>query len=194
MSESQLRSLRADFYRIGGSSSISALLWEAVAGESFRYIFWFRVGKWARSSLFGRLTIYPIARLMLRRLKFKFGISIPLQTQIGPGLLIGHFGGIVINPRATIGRNFNLSHGVTIGQANRGRRVGVATIGDNVYVGPGACIVGAVVIGSNCAIGANAVVTNDLPDSAVAGGVPAKIISSDGSHGYVNRATGPSDF
>lgn len=61
------------------------------------------------------------------------------------------------------------------------------TVGDNVLIGPGAIIVGRVHIRSNAAIGANAVVTTDVPDCAVIGGVPARVLSDDGSTGYVIR-------
>ena len=71
--------------------------------------------------------------------------------------------------------------------ANRGPKEGCPTIGDNVYIGPGAKLFGRISIGDNAAIGANAVVTGDMPDSAVAVGVPAKAVSSSGSSGYVNN-------
>lgn len=116
-----------------------------------------------------------------------YGIQIPSETRIGKGFYIGHYGTIVVNGAAVIGDNVNISHGVTIGQANRGRHKGVAIIGNGVYIGPGVKIVGKVIIGNNVAIGANAVVTSDVPDNACVAGVPAKIISMNGADGYVNR-------
>lgn len=133
------------------------------------------------------LPLHIFARLRLRHYQFKYGIQIPSRTKIGRGFYIGHFGGIVVNGATVIGKNCNISQGVTIGQANRGPRKGCAIIGDNVYIGPGAKIVGHVNIGNNVAIGANAVVTKDIPDNAVVAGVPARIISMDGSEGYINR-------
>ena len=76
---------------------------------------------------------------------------------------------------------------MTIGQSNRGDRRGVPTIGSRVYIGPGAKIIGNIQIGNNVAIGANAVVTKDVPDNAVVAGIPARIISMDGADGYVDR-------
>lgn len=93
----------------------------------------------------------------------------------------------MINEAAIIGDNVNISHGVTIGQANRGKRIGAAIIGNQVYIGPGAKIIGKVVIGNNVAIGANAVVTHDIPNDACVGGIPAKIISMNGAENYINR-------
>jgi len=123
--------------------------------------------------------------------KYKFGCSIPHSTSIGRGFYIGHIRDIVINERAVIGENCNISQGVTIGQANRGRRKGTPVIGRNVYIGPGAKIVGAVHVGDHVAIGANCVVTDDVPDHAVVVGVPGRVISFEGSVGYVNRTDYP---
>lgn len=124
---------------------------------------------------------------MRRHYSFKYGIQIPGITQIGKGFYIGHFGTIVVNSNAIIGDNVNISHGVTIGQTNRGKNKGAPIIGNEVYIGPGAIIIGNVKIGSRAAIGANAVVTQDVPEGAVVGGVPAKIISMNGSESYINR-------
>lgn len=118
---------------------------------------------------------------------YKLGIDIPPETKIGSGLYIGHFGGIIVNEKTIIGKNCNISQGVTMGKANRGENEGYPTLGDNIYIGPGAKIVGAVTIGNNVAIGANCVVTKNIPDDSVVVGVPRKIISQKGSKGYVNR-------
>lgn len=127
-----------------------------------------------------------MARLMLWHYKFKLGISIPHSTKIGPGFYIGHFGGITVNGETQIGTNCNLSHGVTIGRANRGAKTGVPVIGDHVFIGPGAMIFGAVRIGNHVAIGANSVITNDVEDNAVVICPRSVIVSHDGSAGYVN--------
>jgi serine O-acetyltransferase len=124
---------------------------------------------------------------MFMRYTYKFGISIPFETNIGAGFYIGHFGGIVVNEACVIGKNCNISHGVTLGAVNRGERQGCPTIGDNVYIGPGAKIVGNIRVGSHAAIGANCVVTKDVPDHGVVVGIPGRVISQDGSVGYVNR-------
>ena len=180
------RLLRIDFYRVEGSTSETDLLRELVLGEAYKYVFWMRVARWTRRFRVLRWTAYPLAWFMLRHYKYKFGISIPFVTEIGEGFYIGHFGGIVVSPHAWIGRNCNISQGVTIGYASRGKNKGAPKIGDNVYIGPGAKIVGAVRIGHHVAIGANAVVTKDVPDYSVVAGIPAKVISEDGSEGYVN--------
>lgn len=94
---------------------------------------------------------------------------------------------MVISGGTVIGNNVNISPGLNIGRANRGERKGYPVIGDKVYIGPGVKIVGAVKIGNNVAIGANAVVTKDVPDNAVVVGIPAKVISYAGADGYMNK-------
>ena len=175
----------SDAYRYGADSfiNICKLYLTTIA---FRYIVWLRICCYLKGKrLHGLLWLY--ANIRLRNLSKVSGIQIPSCTQIGPGFYIGHFGTIVINGFATIGKNVNISQEICIGRANRGDKKGVATIGDEVYIGPGAKIVGAVRIGNNVAIGANAVVTKDVPDNAVVAGVPAKIISMEGSKDYINR-------
>jgi len=166
-------------------------------GERFsdgvKYVFYFRLCRYLKSRR-PRLVFWPLYRIAMRvftHYKYKFGCSIPHTTSIGRGLYIGHIRDIVINERAVIGDNCNISQGVTIGQANRGRRKGTPVIGRNVYIGPGAKIVGAVQVGDHVAIGANCVVTDDVPDYAVVVGVPGRIISFEGSAGYVNRTDYP---
>ncbi|MBN1342550.1 MAG: hypothetical protein JXQ73_07710 [Phycisphaerae bacterium] len=95
------------------------------------------------------------------------------------------FARIIVNPRRTIGDNCNLTSGVTLGGARRGENRGTPTVGDGVFFGQGAKVIGSVKIGSNVAVGTNCVVTHDVPDNAVGGGVPARIISYEGAQGYV---------
>jgi len=127
------------------------------------------------------------AYLCLKHLEYKYGISIPYTTKIGSGFYIGHFGGIVVNSKAIIGSNCNISHGVTIGETYRGNSKGTPVIGNQVFLGPGAKVLGNIHIGNNAAIGANAVVTKDVPENGVVVGSPGKIISFNGSAGYINR-------
>jgi len=130
---------------------------------------------------------FPIAWLINRHQQIRFGIGISYKTSIGPGLYIGHEGGIVVSELAVIGKNCNLSHQVTIGVSRRGQRAGVPVIGDNVYIGPGAKLFGAIVVGNNAAIGTNCVVTRDVPENGVVVGVPGQVISHEGSQGYINN-------
>jgi serine O-acetyltransferase len=181
----------SDLYRIRGNAKCSELLRHvflgALSGEYYRYIFWVRTCGYSRTNPLLKYTLYPVARILLHHLTYKLGIWIPPATEIGSGFYIGHFGGIIVSRRSVIGKNCNISQGVTLGQANRGKNKGHPTLGDNVYIGPGAKIVGAVKIGSNVAIGANCVVTTDIPDNSVVVGVPGKVISQEGAAGYIDH-------
>lgn len=179
--------IRSDLYRIHGSIGLKEMIRELLFGEAFRYNFWLRIGHFLRQNRLMKYTLYPWVWLILRRLSIQLGSSIPAGTQIGSGLYIGHFSGIFVNGRCVIGKNCNLSHGVTLGQANRGPNKGYPTLGDNIYLGPGAKVVGAVRIGNDVAIGANCVVTKDVPDHAVVVGIPGRVISSKGTIDYVTQ-------
>lgn len=126
-------------------------------------------------------------RIALHRMVVRYGYELPLSTEIGPGLLLRHLGPIVVHQRAVLGRNINLSTGVVIGESFRGPKAGVPRIGNNVYIGPGAKVIGAITVGNDVAIGANAVVTRDVLDHQVVGGVPARVISANGAVGYIRN-------
>jgi len=181
------RSIYADLYRRTGHASPAHLVKHLVYGGPFKYNFWLRTSAYSARAPFLRLVLYPIARFRLRRLTFKLGILIPYRTSIDDGLYIVHAGNIVVNGKTVIGRNCTLCHGVTLGEAARGKRKGCPTIGDNVYLGPGAKVFGAVTIGNNVAVGANCVVTTDIPDNSVVVGVPGRVISNHGASAYVTR-------
>ena len=93
----------------------------------------------------------------------------------------------MISQNCKIGKNCRIHIGVNIG-ANAGESE-AATIGNNVYIGPGAKIIGSIKIGNNSVIGANAVVTNDVPEGVTVGGVPARIISENDSSKHLIKAT-----
>lgn len=125
-------------------------------------------------------------RLKYHRLSLKLGFTIPCDIA-GPGLALVHYGTIVIAKNCKIGKNCRIHAGVNIG-ANAGGS-GAATIGDNCYIGPGAKIIGEVMIGSGSVIGANAVVTRNVPENVTVGGVPAVIISNNDSSRHLIKAT-----
>jgi serine O-acetyltransferase len=109
-----------------------------------------------------------------KKMGYKLGFSIPPNV-FGPGLRIPHYGTIVVHPFVKIGANCVIQAGVNIGVNNDG----VPTLGDNVYIGPGAKLFGNITIGNNVAIGANTVVTKSFPQSNITiVGVPAKIIKN----------------
>ena len=104
-----------------------------------------------------------------------FGCVVSYKTEIGEGTILAYGGvGIVIHERCKIGKNCVIAQNVTLGGTSH--KYNVPVLGDNVYVGAGAVILGEVTVGNNVVIGANSVVTKDIPDNCVVAGVPAKII------------------
>lgn len=148
----------------------------------------YRFGHWVRKQIHisvVRQILKLISFIWHKLVEIMTGINLSSEAELGKGLYIAHFGGIFVNSEVKIGEICNLSQGVTIGVGGRGDKRGCPKIGDRVFIGPGAKVFGAVTIGSNVAIGANAVVTIDLPDDAIAVGVPAKVISYEGSKEYI---------
>jgi serine O-acetyltransferase len=119
-----------------------------------------------------------------RRLSLKLGFTIPINV-IGPGLSIAHYGTIVINGGARIGKNCRLHTCVNIGTA-AGKTSDAPEIGDNCYIAPGVKMFGKIKLGNNMAIAANAVVNKSFAHgNCTIGGVPAKKISDKTSNGLL---------
>jgi serine O-acetyltransferase len=128
----------------------------------------YRFGQWAAARpVVLRIFLDPIFLVAQFLVHALWGIEIPRRARIGPGFYIGHFGGITISPLAVIGARCSISQSITIGMSGYGDRLGVPVIGDNVYIAPGARILGKIRVGSNVKIGANAVIHKDIPDNAV---------------------------
>jgi serine O-acetyltransferase len=127
--------------------------------------------------------VSPVLRLPLKIVAFatnKFcevfmEMCIDPQATIGGGLYIGHIGGVHINPGAVLGRDCDLAHRVTIGASAMGRS-GVPVLGDEVYIGTGAALVGKIKVGSGAKIAANTLVMTNVPAGATVMGVPGRIV------------------
>lgn len=107
-----------------------------------------------------------------------FGIEIASSCQIGPGLFLPHTQGTVIGAW-TIGSNVTIFQGVTLGARSLDFNPGPhtrPTIGDGVFIGAGAKVLGGIILGENCRIGANSVVLSDIPPGCLAVDVPARIV------------------
>lgn len=131
---------------------------------------------------------YFFWRILLQHYQIKYGYQIYPKTQIGAGLYLGHWGALVINPLAKIGKNCNIAQGVTIGQQNRGKKAGYPTIGNEVWIGTNAVIVGDIHIGNNVLIAPNSYVNFDVPDNSIVIGNPAQVISNDeATKDYINN-------
>jgi len=136
----------------------------------------FRFGHWLHTDAARPLAVplklpYLVAQKLI---EIGTGIRIPARATIGPGLYIGHFGGIILHADTVMGAGCRLSPGVVVGVAGEGRP-GAPRIGDDVYLGAGAKVIGPVRIGNGARIGANAVVIADVPPGATAVGVPARV-------------------
>lgn len=117
---------------------------------------------------------YPLRIVAVLRHRFWTVISgadIPLNCNVGIGLLLPHPNGVVIHSNAVLGPNCTIFHQVTLGTVATG---GVPTLGGHVDVGAGAKLLGPIVVGHHVTIGANAVVLTDVPDEHVAVGIPAR--------------------
>lgn len=129
-----------------------------------------------------------LGKLMMLPFRIINGIEIAADTVIGGGLYLGHPYGITINPKAVIGKNCNIHKGVTIGQENRGKRKGVPVIGDCVWIGVNATIVGHIKIGDDVLIAPNSYVNQDVPSHSVVFGNPCTIKHVDyATEGYINN-------
>ncbi len=176
--------IKSDLYRYHGDDSFSEFI-SCFKIPGFKYTYFMRKCSFHRTNRsFIRFFFF---RLFLKRYKYRFGFIVSDSCKIGKGLYIGHFGRIILHPRVELGSNVNLSPGVTIGQTNRGKLKGVPKIGNKVWIGTNALIVGKITIGNNAVIGPGAYVNFDVPENAVVMGNPGKIVSSAGSVGYVNN-------
>lgn len=176
-----VEAIKSDLYRYTREGGIRTLCWQYLTNRGFNYMVWHRIAQ-SDNSLARR-----VSRLCLSLKMRRFGIHIPVETRIGFGFYIGHGGPCVVHHTATIGNNCNISQYVTIG-ATLGRS---ASIGDEVYIGPSACIVEDVTIGSGSLIGAGAVVTRDIPPGSTAVGVPARPIENARPHNFITNRWPP---
>ncbi|MEI6254381.1 MAG: serine O-acetyltransferase EpsC, partial [Mycobacteriaceae bacterium] len=124
---------------------------------------------WARPALRGP------ARILSQFTRFLTGIEIHPGATIGRRFFIDHGMGVVIGETAEIGDDVMLYHGVTLGGRSLEHGKRHPTLGDRVTVGAGAKVLGPVHIGNDSAVGANAVVTHDVPPDSIATGIPAVI-------------------
>ncbi len=147
----------------------------------------YRWNHYARSRVHSRLLgVAPHA--FHRGIMALTGIHIDAGAHIGPGLAFAHGGHIVIGP-VRAGRNCDIYQGVTFGASmsldERNPRPGAPTLGDRVWVGPGAVVAGEVTVGDDAAVGAISLVVRDVPPRGVVVGVPARLVSRRGSFASV---------
>jgi serine O-acetyltransferase len=132
---------------------------------------WYRLMQWAR-----RWRLVPLELIFNKANAIFCNCIIGRGAEFGPAFVLIHSTGVVINGQVRGGSHVYLEHQVTIGAERRQSPV----LGDHVFVGAGAKIIGSVTIGSHARIGANAVVLDDIPSNATAVGIPAKVVRQRG--------------
>lgn len=131
---------------------------------------------------------YLFWRLLLLRLKANTSIQISPRTEIGKGFSIGHAGTIVVAEQVRFGNHCTITHGVTIGGAGKNRKKGFPKIGNRVWIGTNAVVVGDVTIGNDVLIAPGAYVNRDIPDNSLVLGNPGMIKSIDrASKDYIHN-------
>ena len=135
-----------------------------------RYMFYFRLSQNTKNRLF-RL----FCECKLYRLCRKYGIEIKTSTKIGPGFVMVHPYNITISPQAVLGENVNILKGATIG-VSWGKQPGAPEIGNNVYIGLNATLLGGIKIGNEVLIAPNTFVNQDIPSHSIVVGNPCKVI------------------
>lgn len=177
--------IKKDLFRYQPKPYSWAILLKGFRAQGFRYMFFKRLkDHYGVKSVIGFM-----AKLFLRRYTYKYGFQI--GGQIGGGFYIGHFGTIVVSNHTIIGENCNIAHGVTIGAA-RGIRAGAPKIGNHVWIGTNAILVGNISIQDNVLIAPGAYVNFDVPSHAVVMGNPGKIIMKENpTKNYINNVLHP---
>ena len=163
---------KLDFYRMTGNPECSVLrkLILYIFSHQMRFMRCYRKYQ-KRRNLFLRFRLYRFTR--------KFGLEISTKASIGEGLYLGHPYGITVAGGVKIGKNANLHKGCTIGRENRGKRAGVPTLGDCVYLGINSTVVGNITIGDDVFIAPGAFVNFDVPSHSVVIGNPGVIHHKD---------------
>jgi serine O-acetyltransferase len=182
-----LTDIQADAFRIAGKTSLGTILSLAVLGRTFRPVLTLRLCQWtATRSRAASL----IARLLHRWTQAMAGMDLPSTLRAGPGLLLVHGWGIVVNKDCKIGSNVTLFNGVVLGRKDtitaEGRSIAYPIVENDVWVGAHAIIIG-VKIGEGAIVGPGSVVTKDVPPHCVVVGNPARILRRDAHPDVMNR-------
>jgi serine O-acetyltransferase len=160
-------------YRANGQSGKNLWLEPAVWAVAT-----YRLGNWLhvkRPNILIRIPLKIVAFLAYKFCEVFMEMQISSEATIGEGLYIGHIGGVHINPEAVVGKNCDIAHRVTLGASAMGRK-GAPVVGDEVYIGTGATLIGKIKVGDRAKIGANTLVIDNIPEGATVMGVPGRIM------------------
>jgi len=163
-------------YAVHGRSLTDLAFWAMVT---------YRFGRWSqrRRTAVGRAATSAVYGAMKLWTQMVTGIELERETRVGDGFHIIHFGRIAIHPDAVFGDRVGVMHNVTIG-TNMGDAAPV--IGNDVFIGAGASVLGGITVGDGARIAANSLVIADVPAGGIAMGVPAKVIP-----GFAGLAASP---
>jgi serine O-acetyltransferase len=145
---------------------------------TFAMVF-YRIMQWAR-----RYRLAPVELLMNRLNTICCNCIIGRGAEFGPGFVLIHATGVVINGQVSGGENVFIEHQVTIGAERRQS----PRIGSHVFIGAGAKIIGSITLGDHSRVGANAVVLDDVPAYATVAGIPAKVVRRRAAADFVEAA------
>lgn len=179
-----IETFKKDFYRMTGNKyNIRRFLFAYITEHRIRFVYSYRKLQYINKK---RKLSYLLWFVYSRGLKTRYGLEINPEVQIGPGIQISHPYNITINNAAVLGKNINISKGVTIGQENRGYRIGSPVIGNQVYFGINSTVVGKIKIGDDVLIAPNSYVNCDIPSHSVVIGNPCQIYHRENAtEGYV---------
>jgi len=192
----------SDLYRFTGNNRrhtkvFLTFVQEWMSSPEFRYLnsfrrtqyYFYQVANGEKNlRYYMNLFAFQFYNVGLNRKSRKYHFQIPYETKIGKGLYIAHYGRIIIHPKAVIGHNVNISTGTVIGTQFRGAKKGSPNIGNYVWIGANAIIVGNIRVGNNVLIAPGAYVNFDVPDNSIVIGNPGLIRRSSGATlGYINN-------
>lgn len=157
-------------HELEAMSQFKKIVW-LMLRTTFSIVFFYRLSR--SENVLGRIFSIPIYKLI----RIVSNVQISRQVNIGGGLLLPHFGTIVLNKKAIYGENLTLFHGVTVGAKGASSDdMGLPVIGNNVKLSAGSIILGNITIGDNVVVGAGAVVVKNIPNNSVVVGNPARIL------------------
>ena len=157
-------------YRLNEAFRGGKLSRDYLRGYEWKYIKLYRKFQANKNNIWGK-----VYKRKIKRFENKTGFSFESNPSFGNGLIIGHWGKIVINREAKFGNDIFLTHGVTVGRDIRGKRAGVPTFGNRICIRTNSTVVGAINIGNDVLIAPNTFVNFDVPDHSVVIGNPATI-------------------
>ncbi len=158
--------LKSDLYRYSGKTNFKVFIKTYMVFRLYRLMFWNRLTCYLRSNNIRFFSF--IAKRIYYRICRRCGVELPLTVKIGYGCKINHGFGLVVNSKTIFGNNVTLMHNLTFSD-EKGK---APVIGNNVRFTPGAVIVGDVYVGNDSVVGANCVVTTNIPENDISVGVP----------------------